>query len=282
MARKTLTRSLALFVTALLAATISPAAFAAPPAVAGFTLTMSPYARVLDALQEFGESSPEFMMISKEEAWDNPHIRTRARNKPALMVFNDDETVDAELTSFSLTINEGPYFFGMGDFVTDNFMDFIQNTIYTDPGVTITGSSVSADMQTLNVTFDGLTAGKKAIFNIDLDTSDATAFPFPDYRVVLCGATTSSVDTPNLPATIAATFTSTTMGPPNNTTTLEMDLPVDEQQLTIFDQFIRLAKEMEMLEIKEKEVFIPEPNGLLLAVVGGAMAVASRRRRRAA
>jgi hypothetical protein len=263
---------------ALVSFALAPLASAAPPTDVGYSLFMSPYARPLDALFDFGESSPEFMQIWKDDAWDNPHLRTRARNKPALMIVNDDLS-EAPLTSFSVTINEGPYIFGTGDFITDNFVGFIQNTIYTDPGVTITSSSLSADLKTLTVNFDGLTAGKKALFNIDLDATDPDIFPYPDYRVVLCGAPTSLLDLPNSTGTITATFTSTTMGPPNNTTTLEMDLEQDTSVPEYFDQFIRAAKDMEMLEIKEKNMFIPEPNGLLLAVTGVITTLLAHRRR---
>jgi hypothetical protein len=279
MARCNLTWSLKLLLIALLGMVAGRPAQAAPPAVAGFNLFMSPYAHVLDALDEFGEGSAEFYAIWNDAMWDNPHIRVRARNKPAFMVINNDATQDAVLSSFSVTINEGPYIFGTGDFITDNFMGFIQNTIHTDPGVTITGSSLSADMQTLTVNFDGLTAGKKAIFNVDFDTTDMSLFPYPDYRVVLCGATGVG-GTPTMTGTIAATFTSTTMGPPNNTTTLEMDLEPETNPLSIFNENTRFVKAMEMIDFKGKEVLIPEPSGLALALAGVAVAAASRRRRR--
>jgi hypothetical protein len=279
MARITSAWTLKAFFIALATIAATRTSLAAPPTDVGYSLFMSPYARTLNALEEFGEASPEFMQIWKEDAWDNPHLRTRARNKPALMIINDGAS-EAPLTSFSLTINEGPYVFGTGDFVTDTFTGFIQDTIYTDPGVTISGSSLSADQKTLTINFDGLTAGRKALFNIDLDATDPSIFPFPDYRVVLCGAPTSLLDAPNSTATIMATFTSTTMGPPNNTTTLEMDLEQDTAVPDYFEQFIRAAKDMEMLEIKQKDMFIPEPNGLMLAVAGAGITALSRRRRR--
>jgi hypothetical protein len=270
--------SFRVFAIALAGIAASGTTLAAPPNEVGYSLFMSPYAPVLDALAEFGEASQEFHDVSDEAMWDNPHIRVRARNKPALMVINDPLS-EAPLTSFSVTINEGPYVFGSGDFITDNFIGFIQPTIFTDAGVTITSSSLSADQKTLTVNFDGLTAGRKALFNVDLDATDAS-FPFPDYRVVLCGAPTSLLDAPNATATIMATFTSTTMGPPNNTTTLEMDLEQATMAPEFFDQFTRPAKFMEMVEVKEKNQFIPEPNGLVLAMAGAAMTLLSRRRRK--
>jgi len=264
-------------------------AHAVPPSPVAFTMTMSPYARTLNALEEFGPMSPEFMEVWKEDSWDNPHLRVRARNKPAIMIVNENNSV-APLTTFTLEINNpGPFFFGMGDFATDNFVGFIQNTIYTDPGVTITGSSVSGDGKTLMVNFDGLTAGRKAIFNIDLDSSDPGLFPFPDYRLVLCGAPSGPGDPSGLPATISATFTDAS-SPPPNTTTLTMDLsgaidPITGMQVTpsvpeFFEQNIRPAKLMEMNEIKEK--FIPEPSSAMLALAGVAGLAALRRHRRIA
>jgi hypothetical protein len=278
MARLISAWSFRVFAIVLASIAASETTLAAPPAEVGYSLFMSPYAPVLDALAEFGEASDEFHDVADEAMWDNPHIRVRARNKPALMLINDPAS-EAPLTSFSLTINEGPYVFGSGDFITDNFTGFIQNTTFTDPGVTITGSSLSADQKTLTVNFDGLTAGSKALFNVDLDPTDASIFPYPDYRVVLCGAPTSMLDAPNATATIMATFTSTTMGPPNNTTTLEMDLEQVAAVPEFFDQFVRAAKAMEMIDIKEKNQFIPEPNGLVLAMAGAAMTLLSRRRR---
>jgi len=249
---------------------------AVPPTPVAFTMTMSPYARTLNAWEEFGPSSPEFMEVWKEDSWDNPHLRVRARNKPAIMIVNEDVSV-APLTTFTLEINDpGPFFFGTGDgFPMETFVGFIQDTIYTDPGVTITGSSVSGDGKTLMVNFDGLTAGRKAIFNIDLDTTDPGLFPFPDYRMVLCGAPSSPSDM-GVPATISGTFTNVA-SPPPNTTTLTMDLEATTVVPEFFEQFVRPAKEMEMNEIKEK--FIPEPSSAVLALAGIAGLMGLRRRR---
>jgi hypothetical protein len=46
------------------------------PSPTGFTLQMSPYARVLDAIGE-----DYFMDVLWEESCDNPHLRVRARNR---------------------------------------------------------------------------------------------------------------------------------------------------------------------------------------------------------
>ena len=167
---------------ALLATAASQPASAVVPSPVGYELQISPYARVLDAV-----GTPQFMDVLWEESCDNPHLRVRARNKPALMLINDI-TSTASITSFKLTINAGDYLFGTGDIVTDNFNNFIKDTIYTDVGVSITGSSVSPDGKELTVNFSGLDAGKKVIFNVDFDAQNMAMFPFPDYRNILFGA----------------------------------------------------------------------------------------------
>ena len=168
-----------------------------------FSIDIGPYARVLDAI-----GTPEYNSILMDESCDNPHLRVRANNKPAIKVsVADTTTAGVELTSFSLAINSDPYLFGTGDFATDGFTDFIRETIFVDDGVTILGSTLSADMQTLTVNFNGMTAGKSAIFNVDLDVvDDPLMFQFPDYRVVLNGAPVSSTAAPTAPATISGTF----------------------------------------------------------------------------
>jgi hypothetical protein len=253
-------------------------AHAVPPNPVAFTLSMGPYARTLNALEEFGPMSQQFMDISMEDGWDNPHQRVRARNKPAIMIVNENQSV-APLTSFMLTINDpGPFFFGTGDFATDSFTGFIQNTIYTDPGVSITGSSLSPDGKTLTVNFNGLVANSKAIFNVDLDTSDPSLFPFPDYRLVLCAppnGSNGSNGTSSMGATISATFTDAS-SPPPNTTTLTDTLPPAASEPEFFEHVIRPAKLMEMVE--HKDVFVPEPSALILAFSGLGLAAIQRRR----
>jgi hypothetical protein len=184
----------------------------------------------------------------------------------------------APITSFSLAINEGPYIFDDGDVASDSFTDFIKNTIYTDVGVSITSSTVSPDKKTLTVNFDGLTPGKKAIFNIDLDTTDPAGFMYPDYRMVLCGAPLVGED-PSLPATASATFVNAASPAPNSRT-LSFNFDQLEETPDYANENIRAYAEMDKMEVKQME--IPEPGGVALALAGVA-AVASRiRRRRAA
>src|SRR5688572_28872395 len=121
MARCNLTWSLKILLIAIVGVAAGRSAQAAPPAVAQVDFFMSPYAHVLDALDEFGEASQEFYNISNNAMWDNPHIRFRARNKPALLFITNDMPQNAVLPSFFITINEGPYIFGTGDFITNTF-----------------------------------------------------------------------------------------------------------------------------------------------------------------
>lgn len=251
----------------VLAAT--PASATVPSPVA-FELQISPSARVLDAV---GESF--FMDVWKEEACDNPHLRVRNRNKPAFMLTNDMDSV-APITSFTLTINEGPYYFGAGDLAMDGFTDYVKNTMYTDAGVSITGASVSPDGKALTVNFDGLTAGKKAIFCVDLDASDPSVFPYPDYRNVLFGAPTTSGGATTDPASYAATFTSPTSAPNTRTLGGVFDLwtGVPDWQ----NDNVRPYREMDPIEITTIDGQIPEPAGAVLALLGLAAFVGGRRR----
>jgi hypothetical protein len=244
------------------------------PSPTGFTLQISPYARVLDAI-----GTPQFMDVLWEESCDNPHLRVRARNKPALMLTNNDDSV-APITSFTLSIDTSqPYLFGTGDIVSDNFTNFIKNTIYTDAGVSITGSSVSPDGKALTVNFDGLTAGKKAIFNFDLDAADMDMFPFPDYRMVLLGAPYPG-ENPTTPGSYAATFTNAASPVPNSQT-LSNEFEQMTETPTYHDLVIRPYGVMDKVEVIPGGGEIPEPNSFVLAI-GGLTALAIRRVRRTA
>jgi hypothetical protein len=244
------------------------------PTPTGFTLNISPYARVLDYL-----GTPQFMDVLWEESCDNPHLRVRARNKPAIMLSNNADSA-APITSFTLSIDASqPYLFGLGDVVTDNFTNFIKDTVYTDAGVSITGSSVSPDGKTLTVNFDGLTAGKKAIFNVDFDAEDANMFPFPDYRMVLLGAPYPG-ENPTTPGTYAATFTNAASPVPNSQT-LSNEFEQMTETPTYHDLVIRPYGVMDKVEVIPGGGEIPEPNSLVLAI-GGLTALAVRRVRRIA
>lgn len=241
------------------------------PMPTGFTLQISPYARVLDAI-----GTPQFMDVLWEESCDNPHLRVRARNKPAVMLTNNDDSA-APITSFTLSIDVSqPFLFGTGDAVGDNFTNYIKNTFYTDAGVTITGSSISPDGRSLTVNFDGLTAGKKAIFNVDLDAADPGMFPFPDYRMVLLGAPQPG-ENPTTPGTFSATFTNDTPLP--NSQTLSGQFTQMTETPTYHDMVIRPYGVMDKVEIITEGGQIPEPSGIALALSGlGLLAVRRFRR----
>lgn len=245
------------------------------PTPTGFELHISPYARVLDYL-----GTPQFMDVLWQESCDNPHLRVRARNKPAVMLTNKADSV-APITSFTLTMDATqPYLFGTGDIVADNYSNFIKNTIYTDAGVTITGSSVSPDGKALTVNFDGLTAGKRAIFNVDFDAEDPGMFPFPDYRMALLGAPYPGED-PTTPATYAATFTNAASPVPNSQT-LSAEFEQMTETPTYHDLVIRPYGVMDKLEIiTGGGGEIPEPSSLVLAA-GGLGLLVVRQLRRAA
>lgn len=244
------------------------------PTPTGFTLNISPYARVLEYL-----GTPQFMDVLWEESCDNPHLRVRARNKPAVMLTNNADSA-APITSFTMSIDVSqPYLFGTGDIVSDNFTNFIKNTIYTDAGVSITGSSISPDGRTLTVNFDGLTAGKKAIFNVDFDAEDMDMFPFPDYRMVLLGAPYPG-ENPTTPGSYAATFTNAASPVPNSQT-LSNEFEQMTETPTYHDLVIRPYGVMDKVEVIPGGGEIPEPSSLILAC-GGLTALAVRRIRRTA
>lgn len=258
---------------AVLAATlVGGQAQAVVPAPTAFELLFSPSARVLDAY-----GTPEYYEVKYDESCDNPHLRIRARNKPAVLVNNSDISA-APITAFTLQINEGPFFFGTGDAGTDNFDNFIKKTIYSDAGVIITGSSVSPDAKTLTVTFDGLTAGKKAIFNIDLDTSDPNGFMFPDYRSVLFGTPLTQGGPTTTPGTSTATFTNNTAAP--NSKTLTLQLPLKPDHADYMEADIRAYGDMDKMEVIKTE--IPEPTGVVLSLAGFGAFTALRRKAKSA
>lgn len=233
-----------------------------------FNIAFSPSPRVLGAI-----GTPQYDMVAKDEMCDNPLLRIFARNKPGVLIANDP-TSDAPITSFTLSIqNPGTFVFGTGDFATDNFTQYIKQSMFTDPGVNVTGSSVSDGGKTLTVNFSGLTAGKKAIFCIDLDTTDNNAYPFPDFREVLFGAPMSSNSNPTAPATFSVTFTDPV--PPNPTKTIPGVLEQVTEVPQWHDMVVRPYHAMDPIEVLGGGV-VPEPTTAALALVG-LLAVVRRR-----
>jgi hypothetical protein len=264
-------------------AAASRPAYAVVPNPTGFRVDISSSPRVLDALDMKNDgviNASEFYDIKYDEACDNPHLRIKARNTPAIMLQNFPNSA-APITSFTLKINTGPYVFGTGDAGSVGFVDYVKNiALYTDPGVSITGSSVSPDKKTLTVSFDGLTADKKAIFQVDLDTTDPNGFMYPDYRMVLFGAPEEGVVDPTTPATVSALFTGNSPAP--NTATQTFQLPqAFPDTPEFYEQDIRPYHTMDKIDINGGE--IPEPTGVTLALAGvAAFAVRCRRGRKAA
>ncbi len=167
-----------------------------PHAVAGpiqgaYEIAIASSERLLNAGDLYGFDSTEYDGIQMEESCDNPHYRVRARNKPAVLIQNA-ESSEGDLTSFTMRINLDAYIYCTGDSAMDGFNAYIKRSAYADPGVDITGSSLSADGQLITVNFAGLSAGKSVLFRVDLDVNPdpiyGDLFPFPDFRTVLFDA----------------------------------------------------------------------------------------------
>lgn len=224
---------------------------------AGFTINIAASARVLNAI-----GTPQYSDVLMQESCDNPHLRIRKNNKPAIMLtVNDTLSAGAELASFTISINNPLYLFGDGDGGSlENFTQFIQESVYTDAGVSITSNTLSADLRSLTLDFDGLTAGKKVIFNVDLDAiNDPSMFLYPDYRTVLNGAPIDLVSPPTDPASFAGTFS-------DGDDTLVASGRL--QQMTLTPQYansnIRPYHSMDMIEVTTTDP-VPEPAAIGLA-----------------
>ena len=263
-------RLLALLTMATAALLAGAARAAVPPPTGEFHLAITSSARLLDSLWE-----PDYYDVKYEEQCDNPHLRVRARNTPAIRIDNFSATL-APITSVTFTINQSAYIFGDGDGGSMLFDDYTMDSPYTDAGVTITGSSLSADKKSLTITFDGLDKDLKAIFlvDLDLDPSDPNAddmFPYPDYRNVLFGAPLDNGDAPTNPASVTINYEDgREIGP----ATLQQltDAPVYQNDV------IRPYGLADRVDVHTFQ--IPEPSSVALALVAGAGAMAVGRRRR--
>lgn len=242
---------------------------ALPPPTGEFHLAVTSSARLLDSMWE-----SDYYDVKYEEQCDNPHLRVRARNTPAIRIDNFSSTL-APITSVTFTINQGAYIFGSGDGGMP-FNGYVANSPFTDAGVTITGSSLSQDKKSLTITFDGLERDLKAIFNVDLDLdpNDANAadmFPYPDYRNVLFGAPLDSGEAPTNPASITINYEGgRVIGP----ATLQQitEAPVYQNAA------IRPYGLQDRVDVQTFQV--PEPSSVALTVAAGVAAVAASRRRR--
>ncbi|MBX3424503.1 MAG: hypothetical protein KF688_02375 [Pirellulales bacterium] len=245
---------------------------------AGLTIYTGPSARLLDSI-----GTPEFYSVWYEESCDNPHLRIRANNKPVVMLVVDS-TLDANvgLVSFDLKINQANYIFGDGDGGSmDNYTQYIMESMYTSPGVSILSNVLSADKKTLTLNFSGLTAGKKVLFNVDLDAeNDPNMFMYPDFRHVLHGAPMFAGAPQTLPASFAAMFASATESLP-----IVGELTQEDSAPAFSNQNIRPYSVMDKMQILETPgtYEIPEPTSAALAViVVGAGLLAARHRREVA
>jgi hypothetical protein len=251
-----------------------------------FHLAISPSDQLLDCLwnDDYTGVGDEYYDVKYEEMCDNPHVRVRNRNTPAVRIDNLSSTM-SPLTQFTLTINEGPYIFGNGD-GSSAWAGYFKPTTYTDAGVQITDSQVSSDKKTLTISFNGLGQNTKAIFHVDLDLdpNDSASddyFPYPDYRNVLFGApledgdsASNPFDDPTTPATVTATF-----GPPDGRTLGPASLVQLTEAPTYQNDSFRpygVADPIEVLTFQ-----IPEPSSVGLALGAGlAAALVARRSRR--
>jgi hypothetical protein len=242
---------------------------AVPPPTGEFFMAVSSSARLLDSLWE-----PDYYDVKYEEQCDNPHLRVRARNTPAIRIDNFSATL-APVTSVTLTINQSEYIFGDGDGGSMLFDDYTMDSPYTDAGVTILGSLLSADKKSLTINFDGLEKDMKAIFlvDLDIDPNDPNAedlFPYPDYRNVLFGAPLDQGEPPTNPASITINYgDSRVIG------------PATLQQITEAPVYQNDAiRPYGLADSVDVDIFeIPEPSSVVLALAACVAAVGYGRRR---
>ena len=134
-------------------------------------------------------SDMDLMDIIMEESCVNPVARYQNRNRFSVLVENTSTTGNL-LTSFTLDLVELGYEFGDGDFAADGFNGSLAMDMgRSDAGVSLSGS-YGSDASELVVNFSGLSAGKAAIFRVDLDpsASNTSGMLYPDYREAVLGA----------------------------------------------------------------------------------------------
>jgi hypothetical protein len=243
---------------------------------AGFELKLGPSDRLLAAIGTAMEHS-----VWMQESCDNPHNRVRANNKPALMLTNTSTGV-GKIQSFTMTINSSPggsdvpYIFGTGDSSMDVYTGYVKKSLYSTDGVSITGSSISADKSTLTVTFADFSPGRRVLFNVDLDPESPSAWPFPDFRNVLHGAPLQAGGTPTDPADVLVRLV-------DETTDNVSQLTAMLEQITDMPLYsnanVRPYQVMNPMEVTEVAVSeIPEPAAAILLGLAVAGTVARRRR----
>lgn len=234
-----------------------------------YTLDIAENDRVLNAM-----GTPEYNTVVMEEHCDNPHIRIYARNTPAIQLKNDAGS-DGDITSFTLRITNSDFNFGVGDFISSPFDDFIQMSPYNDAGVNLTGSTLTDNGRLITVNFTGLAPGSTALFRVDLDAIDPNAFQFPDFRQVLQGLDGNGQPGGGSTGQAGVTFSMGDM----STTTDPMSLPA-AAATTFINGNIRpysAAGEDLIIPASTGDSTIPEPSGLVLLAIGALSLLRQRR-----
>ena len=241
-----------------------------------FEVNISSSDRFLMALNTSMEGT-----VLQEEMCDNPNNRVQRRNRPAVRVENS-ATSDSNLTSFTLRIAADDPFFGTGDSAFDQFNGSpIMVSAYNMPGIEILGATISdvtnatnasengAD-KLLTVNFTGLAPGEFAIFNIDLDTADASAFQLNDFREALFGADVGNGSM--APAYFAANFADGNNLPEAQFATSTDPIPYSGMNIRPYHTMDPI------IPFGGSNTGIPEPTSLILLGIG--LAGLSQMRRR--
>jgi len=244
-----------------------------------YAVSMGESTRLLQAeLRESrGEISAEQLAsIAQSESCKNPSTRLQNRNRVAMMLQNTSTEAN-EISSYTIDIQEMGYLFGDGDKPSDGFLGSLVRRDYrTDDGVGIS-AQFGADMTEIVLNFTGLTAGRAAIFRLDLDPLDSTGMMFPDYRSILLGANNGNGSTQ--PALNSATFSKAGV-PDLQTFPLAFSVPLASGLVTTGQlEGYRSQAATEMYGQSGSTTEIPEPSTavLLLAGAAGLMGLGSRR-----
>lgn len=262
----------------LLGVFVSTPVFAGP--ISGsFAISMGESTRLLQAELREGRgeiSAVQLASIAQSESCKNPSTRLQNRNRVAMMLQNT--SAEAEISSYTINIQEMGYLFGDGDKLSDGFLGSLVNLDYrSDDGVGVT-AQFGVDMTEIVLNFTGLTAGRAAIFRLDLDPMDTSGMMFPDFRSILLGADNGSG--PTQPALNSTTFSMA--GMPDVQTPLEafnIALPTGLTASGRLEGYRSQAATQMYGQTGGTDV-IPEPSTAVLLLAGAAslMGIGFRRR----